>query len=395
MKKMIRDFSLRRPKEADLAIHVAILFLMVFSMVMVTSASMGHETGIVSSLVVVVIKQIVFMFLGYCALILSMRNFKLDLVKRHMATLLIGVVVALLIPRLFSPIGGTYAWIYLPFPIIQVTVQPAEFAKTFAIFYLATLPLYLKQARNPNAIIKKSIYTILLLTGIILLIQKDFGSAIVLFGISSMCFLTIQSKVAVKYQKILLLAIFFVFVLALFLLSPIGTSILSKFKHNYQAARFLSAANPFLDRFGIGFQLVTGLISQASGGFTGLGYGNSIRKYSQFPAADTDFILAIVIEELGYFGYLLILIAYLIIIYRLFKYAIQIKNNSGKIILVGTAMYLSIHFILNVGGVSALIPLTGVPLLLVSSGGSSIVALMIALGACQQTIIAYKKGIIQ
>lgn len=403
MKNILKKFSLRLPKEIDLTIHLTVIMLMIFSILMITSASMGHDTGEPLALLVVVVKQLIFMILGYFTLTFVINNFELKwFEKRSFFNIkniifiyyLIGILL-LMARFLFKPIGGTYGWIYLPIPFIQITLQPSEFAKVFIIIFLAYTS-YISNIRPSKA--KDSIETSVILAFAlfiaILLIQKDLGSAVVFIGISVLSFLLIDNYYARKYQLTFMKFIIAGFILTLIGLSPIGDALLSKI-NSYKAARFLAASNPFVDRFGSGFQLVTGLISQASGGFFGLGYGNSIRKYSQFPAADTDFILAIIIEELGFFGYLIVLLAYFLIIYRLFRYALLVRSNSHKILLFGTAMYLFIHFVLNVGGVSALIPLTGVPLLLVSSGGSSIIALMIAIGMCQNTIVKYKKGIIQ
>ena len=104
------------------------------------------------------------------------------------------------------------------------------------------------------------------------------------------------------------------------------------------------------------------------------------------PEATTDYILPIIVEELGIFGFLFIVLLYGVILYRLFYYAFKAKSEGYKVILIGTAMYLSVHFLLNVGGVSGLIPLTGVPLLFISSGSSSLLSVCIAIGISQAVI---------
>ncbi|MBO7703766.1 MAG: FtsW/RodA/SpoVE family cell cycle protein, partial [Solobacterium sp.] len=107
---------------------------------------------------------------------------------------------------------------------------------------------------------------------------------------------------------------------------------------------------------------------------------------------NTDFILSIVVEELGIFGFLLIFIPYMVIIVQLYRYAMKMENEQARIILVGTAMYLVIHCLFNIGGVTGMIPLTGVPLLMISSGGSSTLAFMAAIGLAQAVIDQYRKG---
>ena len=179
--------------------------------------------------------------------------------------------------------------------------------------------------------------------------------------------------------------------ISVYMLSQKGASLIEKmtFLQEYQRNRFISAVDPFYDRYNTGFQLIKGLTSIAIGGWFGRGFGQSINKYSQFPAANTDYILAILIEELGYIGFLLLMVLYGIIIFRILSYALLIKSEKAKVVLVGTASYLLIHMLLNIGGVTGMIPLTGVPLLMISAGGSSTMAFMMSLGLCQAIISAF------
>ena len=160
----------------------------------------------------------------------------------------------------------------------------------------------------------------------------------------------------------------------------------------YQINRFLSAVNPFIDQYDTGYQLINGLVAFATGGWFGLGYGNSVRKYTRFPAANTDFILAIIVEELGFVGFMAMFIPYCIIIFRLIRYAQKTNSEKAKIVLIGVASYIAIHIFFNVGGVTGLIPLTGVPLLMISAGGSSALATLVAIGIAQAVIARIRTG---
>jgi Bacterial cell division membrane protein len=130
------------------------------------------------------------------------------------------------------------------------------------------------------------------------------------------------------------------------------------------------------------------LVFFATGGLFGLGYGESIHKYMNFPNPSNDFILPVIVEELGFvFGFLIILLLYTMILFPIVYYSIKAQFTASKIVLIGTFLYFVVHFILNVGGVSGFVPLTGVPLLLISSGGSSWISSLMALGLCQSEII--------
>ncbi len=297
----------------------------------------------------------------------------------------------------FDPVGGARAWIRFPLGTTEVTIQPSEFAKIVGILIIAGFLGDLKTKKKTSwELIKVPVLLILSFVAIVALLQSDFGSGAVIFLIAVIAFLIPQHPQLTKWQRGIVFTGFIGIATLIFLMSPMGESFIDYLPlQQYQKLRILSAMNPFIDQYGSGYQLVNGLVSFASGGFFGVGFGNSIRKYTNFPAANTDFILAIIVEELGFLGFLVIFIGYGIIIWRLFKYAFKMKSEKGRIILIGTAMYLFIHFVLNVGGVVGLIPLTGIPLLLISYGGSSTMACMIAIGLSQAVISKFRKGEIE
>ena len=155
---------------------------------------------------------------------------------------------------------------------------------------------------------------------------------------------------------------------------------------DYMVGRFEASMNPFQDIYGTGYQLVNGLYAIANGGLGGLGFTHSTQKFGYLTQASSDYIFAITSEELGIIGLFIIVLGYGIVIYRLVYYALRTRSEGYKIILMGTAFYILLHFILNIGGVTGLIPLTGVPLLFISSGGSSLMSVMSAIGIAQAVI---------
>jgi hypothetical protein len=216
----------------------------------------------------------------------------------------------------------------------------------------------------------------------------------VIFVIICVCFLVPNHPQLRGYQRILTILFYGVVLLGFYILSPSGEHLIMKmtFLKTYQIKRFISAINPFMDQYGTGYQLISGLISFATGGWFGKGLGNSVRKYTNFPAASTDYILAIVVEELGFVGFIGLLAVYGFIIFVLLRYAMKMRSEKGRIILVGTAMYFLVHMFFNIGGVTGLIPLTGVPLLMVSAGGSSTMSIMACVGISQAVIASYRRG---
>lgn len=397
MKKKRLFNPIRMPYSSDRIINISITILVFFGLVMVTSASMGIAVGDNSYLIRTVVKQIVFSIGGYISMVFMAKQFKFDILKRDIMLLIILTGIALLIPLAFSAVSGAKAWIRLPFPGIEVTIQPSEFSKISIICIIAAYMGDLtKLVKKPTDIIQAPVVAVLTYIFIVIVLQSDFGSGAVMLVIGSICFLIPKHVQIRKYQHILMGLIVFAIIGAIITLSPIGEGIINVLPlQTFQKNRILSSINPFVDRYDTGYQLINGLISFASGGFFGVGFGNSIRKYTNFPAANTDFILAIVVEELGFIGFLVIFISYFMIIIRLFKFAFLMKSEKGQIVLIGTAMYILVHFILNVGGVTGLIPLTGVPLLMISAGGSSTMSLMMAIGVSQAVITQYNTGLME
>lgn len=378
------------PAFCDKLLIITTFLLIIFSSFMIASAAQGESAGDTSVITNTFIRQILFFILGLFAMIVLTRSRAFDLFSRHDYDMLYWIVlIILLITRAFGETNGAYGWIR----IFGLSLQPSEFAKLFIMMYGAKILGY----RSPNPetnkknlkqyIIKSFIYV-----GVIALWQHDFGSAVVLGGIVFCILLIPGYKEFNTFRKWMLIIIGIIIVVVVIIMLPITNDLLSNLSDHYQVARFLAAANPFAYQYDSGYHLIMGLVSFATGGWFGLGYTNSIHKYMNFPNPTTDFILPVIVEELGIvFGLMPILIAYGIIFYKLIRYSLKVELVSSKMILTGTFAYLFIHFVLNVGGVSGLIPLTGVPLLLVSSGGSSLVATMCAIGLSESEIIKYRR----
>ncbi|MBR3356940.1 MAG: FtsW/RodA/SpoVE family cell cycle protein [Solobacterium sp.] len=388
------------PEGGDRLIHYTMIVLAIFGLLMMTSASMGLVMGESAGfyLMVQIVKQAVFLIAGYTFLLMISKWFHVDMLKNRYffviyMFMLVGLVACLAFPEQY----GARAWIRIPLPRVDMSIQPSEFAKVVSILMIAsyTGDIRKKQPRG-FVFVMRPFLLMMLFVAIILIPQSDLGSAVVLFLISCVCLLVPNNRQMRPFQIVLKVLFWISLAAVIFVLTPYGESVIMTLPiQTYQKQRFLSAIDPFHDRYGSGFQLISGLISFVGGGWFGRGYGNSILKYSQFPAANSDFVLAIIVEELGFVGFLFLMALYFIIVFRLLHWARMIKNEKAKIILVGTAMYFLIHMIFNIGGVTALIPLTGVPLLMVSAGGSSTLSILICLGFAQAVIRAKNQGEIE
>lgn len=364
------------------------LALVIFGSLMVASAEMGNSVGDTSYLTSVIVKQVVYALIGIGAYFACMH---INILKRKTSIfygLYIAMLVLLLACRVFGQVNGAYAWISFG---SVATIQPSEFAKVFMILFGAKMLGQDHKERNRNNFITfavaAGIYFI-----VIAKVQNDFGSAIVLAAICYCILMIPPYKELREYQKWMTIAIFVGLAGIAIILSPPVTELMKLKSDNYMIGRFLAAANPFLYRYDNGYHVIMALVSFANGGIFGLGYGNSIHKYMNFPNPSNDFILPVIVEELGIVGFAGFIAAYCFLLIPLIRMSFKTKYTSSKMILLGVFVYFIVHFILNVGGVSALIPLTGVPLLLISSGGSSLMASMAGLGFAQHELIRNKKA---
>ena len=385
-KKQKRKFSLF-PYYCDKLLIIVVFILIIFSSIMVASAAMGEGAGDTGVITRTLIRQTAFFVVGLFLMIFCSRFnlINVKLIFFYLAYIILFIL--LLSTRLSGSTYGAYGWIRLG----KLSVQPSEFAKIFIILFGAKL-------LGPNGIKNKRNFFLFILMAFIYFVtifayQHDTGSAVVLAGITFLIMLIPPYKEYYKYHARMMLMLLALIAGIILIMTPSFNEFLANYNGSYIVGRFLAADNPFAYQYDVGYHLIMGLVSFATGGWFGLGYGQSIHKYMNFPNPTTDFILPVIVEELGIIGGLLpIVIMYGIIFYKLIKYSLIVEYTSSKMIFVGAFAYLAIHFILNVGGVSGIIPLTGVPLLFVSSGGSSLIASMMVIGLCENEIIKYRKG---
>lgn len=378
------------PAYCDKALILITLLLVIFSSIMVASAAMGEGAGDTGVVTRTFQRQIIFTIAGIFSMVVVIRIDFLSLLEmKHFNYLYWAVVAVLFICRLFPATYGAYAWIKLG----SLSLQPSEFAKVFMLLYGAKIfefDNHRDNLWNAYVYIGKALF----LFGIILFIQKDLGSATVLLGMCFIMLLIVPYRELNKIRKYMLILILVVILGIVLIMLPATNTFLEKHSSSYQIGRFLAANNPFKYKYDAGYHLIMGLVSFATGGLFGVGYGQSIHKYMNFPNPTTDFILPIIVEEMGIvWGFLPIMICYGIIFFKLIRYSYKTPYMSGKIVLVGTFAYIFIHFVLNIGGVSGIIPLTGVPLLFVSSGGSSLVASLTAIGLSEAEIIRCRRSL--
>ena len=256
------------------------------------------------------------------------------------------------------------------------TLQPSEFAKPAMIIMVSFMfeKMY-KTLKNPNINHYDSIAKILFvgcLYPAIIFLCKDLGTMIVITTIFGVLFIT---SPILKNEKIKMIgAVVFVGILILLFK---GSSIFTP----AQLSRF-DFFDPCSDYYEGGYQICNGFIAINEGGLFGNGIGES-KQVSYIPESHTDSVFAIIAEEYGLIICTLIFIAYLVILFRIFKLSSRTSTIKGKYICLGIGVYIFLHFLINLGGLFGIMPLTGVPLPFLSYGGSYTLSLMISLAVVQ------------
>ena len=365
--------ALRKLKQLDPWIALPYIILCIIGVIMVYSSSAGIQMQNGGSPTGYLIRQSIFAGLG---IIIAMFVAMVPLAKLRSSKLLaifFGLLLfMLLFVKLFgAAINGAQGWINLGF----FSIQPAEIAKLFLIMYLANQfahynehpGLYsIQNAGYPIAI------AVLLL--ILILIQPDFGGFAINGAIVVVMFL--GSEVNWRKSVWILMTSLGVIIIGL----PIIAKFVVAHFHGYQVNRFVAYINPFANNSGVGNQLVNSYYAISNGGLTGVGLGNSIQKMGYLPEPNTDFILAIISEEMGWIMVTFILVLIMIIVCRTIQLGVKVNSVYQALLCYGVATFIAVETFFNMGGVSGLLPITGVRLPFISYGGSSMVVLSAAIG---------------
>lgn len=274
------------------------------------------------------------------------------------------LLIAVLVPGIGKTVNGSQRWI----PIGIMNFQPSELVKLFTIIYAADYVL--RKSRQIGTFIRGFLpmSVAIALVGSLLIYQPDFGALVVVISIS----------MGILFLGGISLKIIF----GLMLSVPIAMYSLLKIAP-YRVDRITTFLSPFEDLYGKGWQLSHSLIAIGRGDFFGVGLGESIQKLQYLPEAHTDFILAILAEELGLFGFTVIIFLYAVMIIRIFgisKISTQLRNNFSALMAQGIALWFGIQAAINIGVNVGFFPTKGLTLPFVSYGGSALLVTLIASG---------------
>jgi cell division protein FtsW len=309
-------------------------------------------------------RQLVYAIGGVVAMILAVRlpHTVWQKLAVPMLVMLVPLMLVALHPSAGTSLYGASRWIDLG----PVTLQPSEFLKLAVVAFTATVLAKKWGKLDDPAHLLIPLAPVVLLVALLVILQRDLGTTVIICG---SVFLSLFVA-GVRLRHLLVTGA----------IATAATAYLI-FGEAYRRTRFVDAfLNPWNDPDGAGFQLIQGLIAFGSGGWTGVGLGASRQKWDYLPNAHSDFIFAIVGEELGLLGALFVLAMFALLLFAGIRIAIAAPDTFGRLLAAGITGWMGLQTIINLGAVTGLMPITGVPLPLLSFGGTALVVMLASIG---------------
>lgn len=345
----------RMLKNLDFTLIAAVSLLLIISLVIISSAT--HVTTATQEPYWYLQRQATFTIINIL-LVIFLLTFEYNALAKYANVFYWISIVLLLAVRFAGETAlGAQRWIQIG----PVTIQPSEFAKIIIIITLA------KMLENRKLESLKDLIPVALHVGlpfILILLQPDLGTSLVFIAI------TVGMLFMAGIRLSLLLGIF-----------GSGLAVIPifwRFLHDYQKKRLLVFIDPNIDPLGSGYHIIQSKIAIGSGMLFGKGLFSGTQSQLNFlPENHTDFIFAVIGEELGFIGTLIILLIYFMIVYRGIKIAGEARDNFGTLLAAGVTSMLLFHILVNVGMTAGIMPVTGIPLPFMSYGVSALTKNMI------------------
>ena len=373
------------------SILIPYLILSVLGLIIVFSTTVPHQIELGLPPYQLFRNQTIF-FVFSLVMIAMIYKMKVDKLRsRGWFGILIPIMLALLFIARFlaPPINGAHGWI--PIPGIG-TIQPAEYLKLVSVWFLAaTFAAKQKKIKDQDidALFNRKQFFVNFISGWRLWMVLMVGAVVVMPDMGNALLILISASIVLATSGISyrwttgFLKIFGIFsLIALVILKITGGNIIPSIfgSITYVNKRFIAFANPFQDSSDSGHQMINGYYAMSNGGWFGRGLGNSIEKKGYLPEAHTDFVFAIVMEELGLIGGMIILGLIFFLIMRIFMVGIRAKDPFNSMMSIGVGGIFFAQVLVNIGGIAGLIPSTGVTFPFLSQGGNSLLILSVGIG---------------
>lgn len=344
----------------DLVLFTVTCLLLVIGIVMVASASfvLGQQQG---DPFFYLKRQALWATIGLGAMLVMMRIDYHLYYRWAFAGLILAYILLALVLLIGPAIGGSRRWLAFG----SLRLQPSEFAKLAVINFLA---VYFSVMTDRMQRFVPGVLVPLFIVGIafgLIMLEPDMGTATLLLG-------TVMAMLFINGARILHLG--------LVSSAAIPAGILLVKLEEYRMRRILSFLDPWEDPLGSGWNIIQSLLAIGSGGLFGLGLGQGREKFGYLPAAHTDFIFAVIGEELGFIGTFGVLVLFFLFAWRGLRIGINAPDQYGCCLATGITGMIILQAILNIGVVTGILPVTGITLPLISAGGSSLVITLAGVG---------------
>lgn len=371
---MVTQSGVRNPipvREPDLsgklyyALVIATFGLLFIGMVMILSASTTVSYKQFNNQYIIFLRQLMFAAIGVVLMMAISRLPKVFFLKWSVVALVISIVllILVLIPSIGISVAGQRNWISLWGPF---RLQPSEVAKlTLIVWGSAVLSKQIRSKTTTWQNLLIPVFPVGLIITVLVIFEGDLGTTLIIGPILLSLFYAVGAPMKLFTWSAMagLLVILYLSI-----------------QETYRIQRFLSWISPTVENQDAGWQVTHGKYALASGGWTGIGLGASREKWGWLPAAHTDFIFAVVGEEIGLVGTIIVLIFIGTIAYVALTLARETNDRFTKLIATSVMAWIVVQSIINIGAVLGLLPVTGVPLPLVSYGGSSLIFTLAAIG---------------
>lgn len=358
----------------DYSILLPYIFMCITGLMMVYSSTsyVAMTAKNPTTSVSYVINQAIFWVLSLI-LIIIMYKMKTDVFrnKKFVQIAMIVILVLLIAAFFFERRNGALGWL----SIAGFSIQPAEYLKFIVIWFLAVTLSYRQKGIQQDFLktVWRPVGIVLIYSGIVGS-YPDLGNAVIVILLA----FTVLLSSGLNYLYTLILG--GAGVVASGLIIAIVRLTGGKFLPTYVYSRFSSYLNPFADEYNTGHQMVNGYYAMFNGGLFGRGLGNSIQKRGFLNEAHTDYIFSIVMEELGLIPSIIILGILFYMVGRIFLIGIRSRNPFNSMMCMGIGMLFMSQIFINLGGITGIIPLTGITFPFLSQGGSSLLMLSICIG---------------
>lgn len=356
-----------------LIICVLVFALVIFGCIMVYSASYYSANYHYGNKYFFLFKQILGVVLGIFAMVFF-AFFDYHLLKKY-KWWIVGVTFILLSLVFVSGIGmesyGAKRWVSL----FGISIQPSEIAKFALVIFIAG---YMSDNSDKVKTLKGLLPVLVVGGAMCVLIMLEPSMSVTMCIAFVTLFMLIIGGMSKKHTLMFSIPAGAV-VPVLILVEP------------YRLRRLLAFIDPWASPQGEGFQLIQSLYSLGDGGWFGVGLFNSRQKYLFLPFAESDFILSIIGEEIGFVGTTFLMLVFFVLVYRLIKVALSAKDRFGAMLVSGVAFIIAVQTLLNIAVVTGSIPPTGLPLPFISSGGTSVSVFMAGIGICLN-VLRQSKG---